>query len=42
LLVEFRSGDNPFKDRRNTLSERQLRKRKRLKKFTARKKPRSA
>jgi GTP-binding protein len=36
VLVELRSGDNPFKDRRNVLSDRQLRKRKRLKKFTSR------
>jgi GTP-binding protein len=39
LVVEFRGGDNPFKDRKNTLTERQLRKRKRLKKFTGRRKP---
>jgi len=34
LLIEFRSGDNPFKDKKNTLNQRQLAKRKRLKKFT--------
>jgi GTP-binding protein len=34
LQIEFRSGDNPFKDNKNTLTTRQLAKRKRLKKFT--------
>ena len=37
VRVEFRTGDNPFKDRRNKLTERQVRKRKRLVKFTKRK-----
>ena len=37
VFVEFRSSENPYKDRRNTLSRRQLEKRKRLKKFTTRK-----
>jgi GTP-binding protein len=36
VLIELRGGDNPYKDRRNVLSDRQLRKRKRLKKFTSR------
>jgi len=36
LRVEFRTGENPFKGRRNTLSERQIRKRQRLKRFTKR------
>lgn len=36
LVIEFRGGDNPYKDRRNALTERQLRKRRRLKKFTGR------
>jgi GTP-binding protein len=34
LQIEFRSGENPFKDNKNTLTSRQLAKRKRLKKFT--------
>ena len=38
LLVEFRSGDNPYKDKKNKLAQRQLAKRKRLKKLTKRKK----
>lgn len=38
LQIEFRSGDNPFKDKKNTLTQRQVAKRKRLKKFTRRKK----
>jgi len=37
LQIEFRSGENPFKDNKNTLTSRQLAKRKRLKKFTQRK-----
>ncbi len=37
LLIEFRSGDNPFKDKKNKLNTRQIAKRKRLKKFTQRK-----
>lgn len=37
LVIEFRGGGNPFKNRKKTLSERQLAKRRRLKKFTARK-----
>jgi GTP-binding protein len=37
LIVEFRDSDNPFKDRRNRLTPRQVEKRRRLKKFTARK-----
>jgi GTP-binding protein len=37
LRIEFRSGDNPYKDKKNTLTQRQIAKRKRLKKFTARK-----
>jgi GTP-binding protein len=40
VLIELRTGDNPFKDRKNKLSGRQLQKRKRLKKFTSRKKAR--
>ena len=34
VLISFRSGDNPFKDRKNVLTERQKAKRRRLKKFT--------
>ena len=37
LQIEFRSGENPYKDKKNTLTQRQLAKRKRLKKFTKRK-----
>lgn len=37
LMIEFRSGANPFKDNKNTLTSRQIAKRKRLKKFTKRK-----
>lgn len=37
LLIQFRSGDNPFKDKKNKLTPRQIAKRKRLKKFTKRK-----
>ena len=37
VRIEFRSGDNPYKDKRNKLTERQVRKRKRLVKFTKRK-----
>ena len=38
LFIEFRSGSNPYKDKKNKLTVRQLAKRKRLKKFTRRKK----
>jgi len=37
LLIEFRSGANPYRHKRNKLTPRQLAKRKRLKKFTGRK-----
>jgi len=37
LLIEFRSGENPYKDNKNKLTTRQMAKRKRLKKFTQRK-----
>jgi GTP-binding protein len=37
LIIEFRDGDNPYKNRRNRLSARQMEKRRRLKKFTSRK-----
>jgi len=34
LVVQFRGGENPFKDRRNQLTERQKARRRRLKRFT--------
>ena len=37
VFLSFRNSDNPYKDRKNTLTRRQLDKRKRLKKFTGRK-----
>jgi GTP-binding protein len=37
LRIDFRSGENPYKDKKNNLTQRQLAKRKRLKKFTKRK-----
>jgi GTP-binding protein len=37
LLIEFRDSDNPYGQRKNRLTRRQLEKRKRLKKFTGRK-----
>ncbi|MEJ8568370.1 ribosome biogenesis GTPase Der [Elongatibacter sediminis] len=37
LRIEYRDSDNPYKGRKNTLTPRQLAKRKRLKKFTGRK-----
>jgi len=37
VFLSFRDSDNPFKDRKNILSRRQLEKRRRLKKFTGRK-----
>ncbi len=37
LQIDFRSGDNPYKDKKNRLTQRQIAKRKRLKKFTKRK-----
>ncbi len=40
VIIELRGGANPYEGRKNTLTERQLRKRKRLKKFTSRKKSR--
>ena len=36
VSIELRSGDNPYKGRKNKLTARQLQKRKRLKKFTKR------
>jgi GTP-binding protein len=38
IRLEFRSGENPYKGRSNKLTERQIRKRQRLKKFVKRKK----
>jgi len=37
VFISFRDSDNPYKEKKNTLSRRQLEKRKRLKKFTGRK-----
>ena len=37
VFIDFRDSDNPYKNRKNVLSRRQLEKRKRLKKFTGRK-----
>lgn len=37
VFLDFRDSDNPYKDRKNKLTRRQLDKRKRLKKFTGRK-----
>jgi GTP-binding protein len=37
VFIDFRNSDNPYKDRKNKLTRRQLDKRKRLKKFTGRK-----
>lgn len=36
LMIEFRSGSNPYKDKKNKLTSSQLAKRQRLKKFTRR------
>lgn len=38
LRLEFKSGENPFQGKKNTLTKRQLEKRKRLRKFTTRRK----
>jgi len=37
IKIEFKSGDNPFKDKKNKLSPRQVQKRKRLMKFVKKK-----
>jgi GTP-binding protein len=37
VFLSFRNSDNPYKDRKNKLTRRQMDKRKRLKKFTGRK-----
>ncbi|MBT8047169.1 MAG: ribosome biogenesis GTPase Der [Xanthomonadales bacterium] len=37
VFIDFRDSDNPYKNRKNKLSRRQIEKRKRLKKFTRRK-----
>jgi len=37
LRIDFRSGENPYKDKKNKLTQRQISKRARLKKFTKRK-----
>jgi GTPase len=38
IKFEFKSGENPFKDKKNKLSERQIQKRRRMMKFTKKKK----
>ena len=38
IKIEYKSGDNPFKDRKNILSERQIQKKRRLMKFVKKKK----
>lgn len=38
LRIEYKSGDNPFKDKKNTLSDRQIAKKRRLMKFIKKKK----
>jgi GTP-binding protein len=40
VRLEFKSGDNPYAGRQNVLTQRQIQKKKRLKKFVARKKRR--
>ena len=37
VVLEFRDSDNPYRERKNVLTRRQVEKRKRLKKFTTRK-----
>lgn len=37
IRIEFKSGDNPFKDRKNKLTQRQVQKRQRLKSFSKKK-----
>ncbi len=37
LIIQFRDSENPYKDRKNKLSKRQMDKRRRLKKFASRK-----
>jgi GTP-binding protein len=37
IKIEFKSGVNPFKDKKNKLSSRQVQKRKRLMKFVKKK-----
>jgi GTP-binding protein len=37
IRIEFRSGDNPYQDKQNKLTKRQIQKRQRLKKFVSRK-----
>ena len=38
IKIEYKAGDNPFKDRKNILSERQIQKKRRLMKFVKKKK----
>ncbi len=37
LRIEFKTGDNPFKHKKNKLTDRQIKKKKRLKRFTQKK-----
>jgi len=37
IKLEFKSGDNPYKDKKNKLSSRQVKKRRRLMKFVKKK-----
>ncbi|MEC7595868.1 MAG: ribosome biogenesis GTPase Der [Pseudomonadota bacterium] len=37
IKIDFKSGDNPFKDKKNTLSSRQIQKKRRLMKFVKKK-----
>jgi GTP-binding protein len=38
IKFEFKSGENPFKDKKNKLTDRQIQKRRRLMKFTKKRK----
>ena len=38
IRIEYRSGDNPFKDKKNTLSDRQINRKRRLMKFVKKRK----
>ncbi len=38
IKIEYKAGDNPFKNRKNTLSVRQVQKKRRLMKFVKKKK----
>ena len=38
IKIEFKSGDNPFADRKNKLTQRQIQRKRRLMKFVKKKK----